>query len=179
MLKAGIIKKTSFSVIFMAKKYRKVAVGGTFDLLHKGHVHLLRKALEVGEFVIIGLTSDEMLRAYPKSHCAATFEDRKRELTCFLTKDGALEKVQIVPLNDPYGTVTQDETVEALVISYETDNRYEEINDFRRQKGFKPLQLIVIDAILAEDGFPISTTRIRRGEIDRKGRLCFFDENTR
>lgn len=171
MLKAGIIKKTCFRVIVMARKYRKVAVGGTFDLLHKGHIRLLKKALEVGDSVIIGLTSDKMLRAHPKSHEVATFDERQRELLRFLTDDGALDRVQIVPLNDPYGPVIQDEEVDALVASYETFGRGEEINDFRQKRGFRPLKLIIIDAVLAEDGSPISTTRIRRGEIDRKGRV--------
>ena len=43
----------------MAKsKYKKVAVGGTFDKFHKGHEKLLETAFEIGEFVEIGVTSD-------------------------------------------------------------------------------------------------------------------------
>jgi len=155
----------------MAKKYRKVAVGGTFDLLHKGHLYLIRKALEVGDSVIIGLTSDEMLRAYPKNHPVAPFEERKKILLNLLDNIGVLERVQIVPLNDPYGPTVTDGEIYALVASYETFSRGDEINAIRRKKGFKPLNLIVIDTVLAEDGLPISTTRIRRGEIDEEGHV--------
>ena len=40
------------------KKYGKVCLGGTFDRIHIGHEKLLKMAFEVGEEVIIGLTSD-------------------------------------------------------------------------------------------------------------------------
>lgn len=153
----------------MAKRYRKVAVGGTFDLLHKGHVYLIRKALEVGDSLVVGLTSDEMLKSHPKSHFVAPFDERRKILLNFLDNLGALERVQIVPLNDPYGPTVDDEEVDALVASYETFGRGDEINAIRRKKGFKPLKLIIIDAVLAEDGLPISTTRIRRGDIDQEG----------
>lgn len=155
----------------MTETYNKVAVGGTFDLLHKGHVALIRKALTVGKCVIIGLTSDAMLQAYPKNHFVEPFEARRQKLIDFLAEIKVLEKTQVIPLNDPYGPVIDDEDVEALVASYETFYRSEEINAFRRAKGFQPLVIIIVDAVLAEDEEPISTTRIRLGEIDRDGRL--------
>ena len=40
--------------------YELVATGGTFDLIHKGHLALLEKSFSVSDNVIIGLTSDEL-----------------------------------------------------------------------------------------------------------------------
>jgi pantetheine-phosphate adenylyltransferase len=160
----------------MTETYRKVAVGGTFDLLHKGHIALIRKALALGQFVIIGLTSDEMLEAFPKNHFVEPFETRHQKLIAFIDAINALEKIQVVPLNDPYGPTVDDEDVDALVASYETFRRGDEINALRREKGFEPIVIIVVDAVLAEDGEPISTTRIRLGEIDGDGHIirgCF------
>ena len=157
----------------MTMKYRKVAVGGTFDMLHKGHICLIKKALELGDSVAIGLTTDEILKANPKSHFVAKFNERREELLEFLESLGALDRVQIVPLDDPYGIVVTDSEVDVLVVSYETVGRGEEINKIRHKKGFKPVKLIVIDAVLADDGLPISTTRIRRGEIDCEGDLLY------
>jgi len=41
-------------------KYELVATGGTFDIIHKGHIELLKKSFEISSTVIIGLTSDEL-----------------------------------------------------------------------------------------------------------------------
>ena len=43
----------------MQKRHKLVATGGTFDIIHKGHLALLEKAFEVSESVIIGVTSDK------------------------------------------------------------------------------------------------------------------------
>jgi pantetheine-phosphate adenylyltransferase len=155
----------------MVRKYLKVAVGGTFDLLHKGHICLIKKALELGDSVAIGLTTEELLKVNPKNHFTENFDARRTELIRFVTSLGALNRVQIVPLRDSYGPTITDRELEALVVSYETINNVGEINKIRHKKGFKPLEIVVLDAVFAEDGLPISTTRIRRGEIDRAGRL--------
>ena len=40
------------------KKYARIAVGGTFDILHKGHEKLINSTFELSDEVFIGLTSD-------------------------------------------------------------------------------------------------------------------------
>lgn len=158
----------------MDKEYKKVAIGGTFDQLHKGHIYLIKKALELGSFIIIGLTTDEFLKANPKNHFVEKFSKRRSDILKFLATLRVDERVKIVPLNDLYGPTINDEEVDALVASFETFGRAEEINEIRRKKGFKPLKLIIIDAVLADDSLPISTTRIRNGVIDREGRLIYL-----
>ena len=155
----------------MVRNYRKVGVGGTFDELHKGHYALLEKALEVGDSVLIGLTTDKMLKANPKDHFVAKFDVRRRKLRSFLGNLSVLKRVKIVPLNDPYGPAVSEKELNALVVSPEAFVKGEEINELRLKKGFKPLKLVVIDVALAENGLPISSTRIRRGEIDLEGYL--------
>jgi pantetheine-phosphate adenylyltransferase len=56
-------------------------------------------------------------------------------------------------------------------VSKETEPRAHEINEKRRSKGRPPLEIVVIDMILSEDYFPISSTRIWLREIDHEGHL--------
>lgn len=153
------------------RRFAKVAVGGTFDELHRGHRKLLLKAFEIGETVMIGLTSDEMLKGNPKKHIVDPYESRKRELLRFLTAQGVSERAQIIPLYNPYGTTLTNEGLQALVVSEETALVAKEINRLREENHLKPLFIYVIGMVQADDSVPISTTRIRKGEINHEGRL--------
>lgn len=153
------------------KKLENVAVGGTFDEFHKGHRALLKKAFEVGNRVLIGLCSDDFVKNLKKPHEIAPYEKRLEELKSFLKKHGVLERAEIVPLNDPYGVTVSRKRLDAIVVSKETEPRAHEINEIRRSKELPPLKIVVIDMILAEDYFPISSTRIWLGEINREGHL--------
>lgn len=153
------------------KKFRKVAVGGTFDELHRGHKALLQKSFEIGDKVLIGLSSDEFVAKMSKPHQTAPYNERLKELTNFLEKSGLATRAEIVPLNDPYGLTISGKGIDALVVSKETEKTARKINEKRKEAGHPPLKIITIGMIPAENLVPISTTRIRGGEIDRDGRL--------
>ena len=152
------------------KKYEKVAVGGTFDKLHRGHKALLSKAFEIGEKVVIGLSSDEFVSKMGKPHKTALYAERQRIAT-FLEKNGLAERAEIVPLKDPYGFTISGKGLDALVVSKETESITDKINKIRVEAGLPPLKIITISMVPAENSTPISTTRIRSGEIDRNGHV--------
>jgi len=155
----------------MTKKFGVVLVGGTFDQLHKGHRVLLMKAFEVGERVKIGLSSDEFAKKLVKSHEVASYEERLEELKSFLREHGVLERAEIVPLKNAYGVTLSKGCAEALVVSRETELRAFAITEKRKAMKLPPLEIIVVDMVPAEDTVPISSTRIRKREIDREGHL--------
>ncbi|MBC7130609.1 phosphopantetheine adenylyltransferase, partial [Candidatus Bathyarchaeota archaeon] len=155
-------------------KFKTVAVGGTFDEFHRGHRTLLIKAFEVGERVLIGLCTDEFVNRMRKPHFVAPYEQRLEELKSFLKENGLLERAEIMPLNDVYGVTLSPGCLEALVVSRETEPTAIKINEERKKRGLAPLNIVVIDMVPAENHVPISSTRIRKGEIDREGRLIKF-----
>jgi pantetheine-phosphate adenylyltransferase len=153
------------------KKFRKVAVGGTFDEFHRGHKVLLMKAFEIGEHVLIGLCTDEFVEKMGKPHATASYEERLKELRTSLKAWGLSDKAEIIPLNDPYGITLTDTCIEALVVSEETEKTALKINQKRSAAQLPPLTIVTISMVPAENYKPISTTRIREGEIDREGHL--------
>lgn len=146
-----------------SKKYNKVAVGGTFDKFHNGHKKLLSTAFEIANTIEIGVTSDAFggLKG-DIDPC----EERMRNLKTFF-KDKS--NFVIVPLDDPYGTTIYDEDFDAIVVSEETEPTAIKINEIRVSKGMNPIDIVVVSFVLAYDGTPISSTRIRSGEINQNG----------
>ncbi len=149
----------------MAKNYKKVVVGGTFDKFHYGHRKLLETAFEIGEYVEIGVTSDAfgVLKGDIDS-CQV----RMNNLNNFF-KD--YDNFHIIRLDDKYGPTIYVDDFDAIVVSEETEPTAIEINQIRVDKNMAPLDIVVVSFVLADDGIPISSTRIRKGEIDKKGNL--------
>lgn len=144
----------------------KVAVGGTFEPLHDGHKALLKRAYELGN-VFIGLTSDALAKHRYKE--VLPYEERKRIMEQYIRREFGLQ-ANIQKLHDPYGP-TISEHFDCIVVSPETYPVAMEINQIREKKGLRPIEIIKIDFVLAQDGKPISSTRIKNGEIDEHGVL--------
>jgi pantetheine-phosphate adenylyltransferase len=135
------------------------------------------KAFEIGERVMIGLCSDEFAEKLGKPHVTASYEERLKELKAFLNNLGLSGRAEIIPLNDPFGPTLAESCIEALVVSEETRPTALKINEKRRKAGLSPLKIVTINMVPAENCTPISTTRIRKGEIDREGHLLRRSRN--
>lgn len=59
---------------------KKVITYGTFDLLHYGHINLLRRAKERGDYLIVALSTDEFNWNEKRKKCYFTYEQRKKLL---------------------------------------------------------------------------------------------------
>lgn len=147
----------------------RVVLGGTFDALHAGHKRLIDEALALGGSMTMGLSTDAFAARRKHRECAS-FAERKRQLAAYLKRKGALGKTRIVELGDECGIAANDATLDAIVVSSETKGTAEKINNMRVAKGLKQLRIVSVPIAYAQDFKKISCERIRRGEIDARGR---------
>jgi cytidyltransferase-like protein len=148
--------------------FNKVVVGGTFNVLHKGHKAVLTTAFMLGKSVGIGLSSDEFANRF-RATPTGKYEDRKKKLIEFV--ENFDKEYEILGINDSYGIATTEPEIDCIVVSEETLLRAEEINAIRFKKGLNKLTIVVVPLMLAGNGKPISGERILNNEIDEDGNV--------
>jgi len=162
--------------MMIKKRFKTLALGGTFDILHKGHKKTLLEAFNLSEKVLIGLSSDNLVKTI-KKHETNPYNIRKKVLEEFLHKKGFSGRFEIVPINHRFGVAHEVKELEAIMVSDETYPIAVEINEVREKKGLKKLEIIVLKKLQAENGKPISATRIRIREINKEGHLLTKKKN--
>jgi inosine/xanthosine triphosphatase len=144
----------------------KVGVAGTFNVLHRGHRTLLDKAFELGDEVVVGITSDALAS---RKHFHIPLERRMSTLKDYLRSKG--KKWEIEVLQVPMGSAASDTGLDILVVSQGTTDTAKMINDVRTSKGLKAFIIVEIRHVLGEDCATITSTRVLEGEIDQEGML--------
>ncbi|MHA1753599.1 MAG: phosphopantetheine adenylyltransferase [Candidatus Helarchaeota archaeon] len=159
------------------RPFNRVGVAGTFSQFHIGHEKLLKTAFDLGEKVVIAITIDDMIKNKKYSNKIPVFKIRKNNLISYLKKNNLYERAIITTLKDNFGTAITDKDQDAIVVSTDTYQGALKINEIRTKKGLVPLVIIVIPLLYSKDKIPISSTRIRAGEIDRKGNIIKKSSN--
>lgn len=109
------------------KGIRRVLTYGTYDLLHYGHIRLLKRAAELGDYLIVALSTDEF-NAGKGKQSFYSYETRKE----------MLEAVRYVDLVIPENTWDQkiqdvkDYKVDVVVMGadWKDDPRFEVLRDY-------------------------------------------------
>ena len=148
---------------------RSVCMGGTFDVIHLGHRVLLEKALDIADFVIIGLTTDKRARQGREKIDINPYLQRELHLQNWLKENGFSNRVEIVPLDDNWGPAAVESKIEGIVVSKEKEDIAHKLNRFRNEKSIPEIEVIVVPMVKAYDGNRISSSRIRKKEIDLDG----------
>jgi pantetheine-phosphate adenylyltransferase len=156
--------------------YNLVVCGGTFDHFHKGHKRFLDYTLSIGRKIIIGITSDEYVKNLKSEtqnpSLIESYEIRKKNLEEFVFKKNAQDRTSILEINDLFGpTLSKDLPIDAIVISNNSEKGAEIINQKRKELNLSLLKILITPLVKAEDGKPISSKRIRNGEVNEAGRL--------
>ena len=148
----------------------KVCFSGTFNILHKGHKHLIDKAFQIAGnngTVYIGITKGEILK---KKKFTKPLAVRIDALKNYLSSKGYDKRTVIQEIFDEYGPAI-DGDYDVIIVSPESFKNAENLNKKRVENEKKPLKIVKISYVLAEDKKPISSTRIYKNEIDDEGRV--------
>ena len=156
------------------QKYSLVATGGTFDILHRGHLTLLSKSFEISDSVIIGLTGDDLAKRRGKK-TVNDYQKRLENLNNAISKEFPNSSFVISKLENDFGPAVLEREVKALVVSDETSGQGNVLNKLRAERNLPPVDIVIVPMFLAKDGNRISSTRVKNSEIDKEGNLLSID----
>ena len=130
---------------------KRVITYGTFDLLHYGHINLLKRAKELGDYLIVCLSTDEFNENMKGKKTYFTYENRKKLLE-------AIRYVDLVIPEETWEQKSQD------VVKYDCDVFV--IGD--DWKGKFDFLKEYCEVVYLERTPEISTTKIKSDLFDRK-----------
>ncbi len=134
---------------------KRVITYGTFDLLHYGHINLLRQAKKMGDYLIVGLSTDEFNFIHKGKKSFFSFEERKQ----------LLEAIRYVDLVIPEESWEQKEKdIKRLDVDYFViGNDWEGHFDYLSEKNNVKVRYIKRTP-------EISSSQIKK-ELSNKGRI--------
>jgi glycerol-3-phosphate cytidylyltransferase len=122
---------------------KKVITYGTFDLLHKGHINLLRRAKELGDYLVVAISTDEF-NAIKHKEAYVPFEDRKLILESIRYVDKVIpERSWDQKISD-----VQENNIDVFVMGDDWKGKFDFLQDY-------------CDVVYLERTEGISTTKIK------------------
>lgn len=137
---------------------KRVITYGTFDLLHYGHINLLRRAKEMGDYLIVALSTDYFNEYYKKKKTYFSYEQRKQ----------LVEAVRYVDLVIPEENWEQkiNDMHEYHIDTFVMGDDWKGKFDFLRDEG--------VDVVYVPRTPEISTTKIKTDIYGKKGLIIGF-----
>jgi len=158
-------------------RFNVVVCGGTFDHFHKGHESFLRFILSRGDRVILGLTTNTYIKNKKLNNSVESYSERKNSIEEFFEKENARNRLEIEPINNLFIPKKWESLkIDAIVVSEDTREGAEIINQDREKRGLSKLNVVVAPIIFAASNKALSSFRIRNGEIDREGKSYVKEE---
>ena len=113
---------------------KKVITYGTFDLLHYGHINLLRRAKSLGDYLIVGLSTDEFNNKDKNKECYFDYENRKSLLDAVRYVDLVIpEKNWEQKISD-----IQKYNIDVFVIGDDWKGKFDYLKDFGVEVVYLP-----------------------------------------
>lgn len=151
------------------KRFSVVIAAGSWDHFHAGHELFLKRALKLSQIVWVGVTAVNLTRNKGFADTIEPYIRRRRSVEHFIKVLGETHRTRFFQLRDIYGPAIKPSQAEAILITEQTLEGGKLVNKRRRALGLAPLQLIKVPYFVADDGKPLFSERIRKGEVNRHG----------
>ncbi|MDA1316575.1 MAG: pantetheine-phosphate adenylyltransferase [bacterium] len=163
----------------MSHKHTHAVLGGTFDHLHAGHERILHAVFDAASHVTIGVTSDTFVKEKELSNIIQPHDVRMKALENYILSNNWDDRVFYEILDDIYGTAGSRGDIDSIMITSDSEPNAQIINDKRAQLNLPKLAYIRVPLLRDAKNEVISSTRIRKGQIDRTGSIYLdeFSEN--
>lgn len=149
--------------------YAHATVAGTFDHFHAGHRALIDEVFRQAEHVSVGVADSE-LSAHKLYHTSIEPLDlRLQTVEDYLKIQNYIDRATIFELKTIEGIALEDPTLDAIFVTPDTVANAEKINYQRVTNGMTAMEIITVPMVAADDGQPLSSTRIRQGLVSRDG----------
>ena len=135
---------------------KKVITYGTYDLLHSGHINLLRRAKELGDYLIVGVTSDSFDRGRGKLNVRNNVLERVEAVKA----TGYADKIIIEDYVGQKSDDIQKYDVDIFAIGSDWEGLFDYLNEFTKVIYLPRTQGISSTMLRAE-----STTDVRVGIV--------------
>lgn len=105
-------------------KMKKVITYGTFDLIHHGHINILRKAKEYGDYLVVGLSSDEF-NILKGKEAYYSYEERKLILEAIKYVD------EVIPEHNwnQKSEDIQTNQIDLFVMGSDWEGKFDDLNE--------------------------------------------------
>ena len=104
---------------------KKVITYGTFDLLHVGHINILRRAKEMGDYLLVVLSSDEF-NALKGKKAYYSYEDRKTILEALKYVDEVIPETSW----DQKISDVQNNDIDIFVMGHDWTGKFDFLKDY-------------------------------------------------
>jgi glycerol-3-phosphate cytidylyltransferase len=112
---------------------RKVITYGTFDLLHYGHINLLRRARELGDYLVVVISTDEFNWNEKGKKCYFTYEQRKAMVEAIRYEDRVIPETNW----EQKRTDVHDYDIDVFVMGDDWKGKF----DFLKEEGVEVVYL--------------------------------------
>jgi len=148
-------------------------IGGTFDRFHKGHISLINQSLKYCNKLEIWITTDNIAKI--KDPIIQSWDDRQAEILKH-TESFFPSRITFGKLKDSFGPAPSHDLAEVIFCTEDNIKNCEKINILRLKNELPKLSIVELKLENAWDERPISSSRIRIGEIDRNGKKWYPEQ---